>query len=289
MKFEIYTDESYITGERYRSIAAFSLIADYTDAIHKKLNCILDESGVKEFKWQKLKDAKYKFCAIKLIDFLLENIANYDLRVDVVIWDTHDRRHDVQGRDDDANFERMFFHLLKTTLKKRPKNSYWNVHPDQKHGIDWDTVRNCIGAVGKHFEYYRTIFGDFFTDPYYHIEVFSEIDSAITPSCQIADLFAGLSVFSVNSYSSYCKWDSNSMKQQQLPLFSITNQDIKFSNRERARFEVMHYLNKRCKRLKLGVSLKSNKRFHTFDPRKPVNFWHYAPQHENDKAPTRNV
>ncbi|MBW1728619.1 MAG: DUF3800 domain-containing protein [Deltaproteobacteria bacterium] len=288
MKFEIYTDESYISGERYRSIAAFSYNADYKDVVHKELKSILDGSGVKEFKWQKLKDAKYKFCAIKLIDFVLKNIANYDIRVDVLIWDTHDKRHDVQGRDDDANFERMFFHLLKTTLKRRPKNSHWNVYPDQKHGIDWNTVRDCIGSVGKHIEYPRTIFGDFFTDPYFHIEVFSEIDSSITPPCHISDLFAGLNVFSVNSYSSYCIWDSNNLAQQQLSLFSTTKHDVKFSNRERARFEVMHHLNKRCKSLKLGVSLKSKKRFHTFDPRNPVNFWHYAPQHEYDKAPTRN-
>ena len=54
MEFEIYTDESYITGERYRSIAAFSYKAEYKDTIYNDLKILLKESGIKEFKWQKL-------------------------------------------------------------------------------------------------------------------------------------------------------------------------------------------------------------------------------------------
>ena len=243
-------------------------------------------SGVREFKWKKLKDAKHNFCAIKLIDYVLKKISNYDLRVDIVVWDTHDSRHKIQGRDDDANFERMFFHLLKTTLKRRPRNSIWNIYPDQKHGIDWDTIHDCIAAVGRHIEYHTTMFGDFFTDPYYHIESFKEIDSSITPCCQIADLFAGLSVFSINYYSDYCLWKHN-LATQQSTLFPNPNEEIQFSNREEVRFCIMHHINKECKKMKLGVSLKTKKRFHTFNPKNPINFWLYTPQHKYDKAPTK--
>lgn len=141
MEFEIYTDESYITGERYRSIAAFSYKADHRDTIYKHLTKLLKESSIDEFKWQKLKDAKYKFGAIKLLDYVLNNISNYDLRMDIVIWDTYDNR---------------------------------NINPDQKNGINWDTIHDCIEAVGKHIEYHKTLFGDFYTDPFYNCS-FAEI------------------------------------------------------------------------------------------------------------------
>lgn len=281
MEFEIYTDESYITGERYRSIAAFSYKTDHRDKIYKHLTKLLKESSINEFKWQKLKDAKYKFGAIKLLDYILNNISNYDLRMDIVIWDTYDNRHKIQGRDDDANFERMFFHLLKTTLRRRPRNSSWSIYPDQKHGINWDTIHDCIEAVGKHIEYHRTLFGDFFTDPFYHIKYLKEIDSSETPCCQVADLFAGLSVFSINCYSKFCKW-----KEQEQPSLFETEK-ITLSNREKVRFEVIQYLDEECKKRKLGVSLNSNQGFYTYQPKNPINFWRYTPQHEKDKAPIK--
>jgi len=64
MNYTTYTDESYITGERFRSIAAFSFATEKKQEVDSKLKQILQESSVSEFKWQKVKDAKYKFCAI---------------------------------------------------------------------------------------------------------------------------------------------------------------------------------------------------------------------------------
>jgi len=46
MKFEIYTDESYTTGERYRSIAAFSFEGNHKDQIDSELEDILKGSNV---------------------------------------------------------------------------------------------------------------------------------------------------------------------------------------------------------------------------------------------------
>ncbi|MHA1336278.1 MAG: DUF3800 domain-containing protein [Promethearchaeota archaeon] len=281
MNYTTYTDESYITGERFRSIAAFSFATEKKQEVDSKLKQILQESSVSEFKWQKVKDAKYKFCAIKLIDFIINNIDKCNIRIDVIIWDTYDSRHQVQGRDDNANFERLFFHLLKTSMKRRPKNSHWDIFPDQKHGVDWETVHDCLDAIGKHVEYHKTLFGDFISDPYYHIDNFKEIDSKETTCCQIADLFAGISVFSINVFSKYILWQES----QQRSLFK--RETPSFSNREKARFEVIRHLDILSKRKKLGVSLRTNQGFFTFNPKNQINFWRYTPQHENDKAPTK--
>jgi hypothetical protein len=149
MNFIAYSDESYSTAERYRSIATFSFPAESHKYVRGELTEILKESNVSEFKWHRLKDAKYRFCAIKLIQAVVGFVGKYNARIDVLIWDTHDSRHRVPQRDDVANFERMFFHLHSHALKRRPRNAIWKVYPDKRLDIDWDTIAQCLQAVGK--------------------------------------------------------------------------------------------------------------------------------------------
>lgn len=284
MNYTAYTDESYIDGERYRSICSFSFLTEATEEIDNNLLEILSESGIKEFKWQKVKDAKYRFCANKLVNFIVNSIHEYDIRIDAVIWDTFDSRHSILGRDDYANFQRMFFHLLSNSIKRRKPKSNWNIFPDERMCIDWKTVRGCLKSVGTRQEYIHSpLFGGFFKDPHYEIVNFNEIDSQLFPSCQVSDFFAGICVFSKNNYDKYSQW-----KENQLP--SLFKQETpQLTNREKFRFEVMDNLNIKCKKRRLGVSLRKNRCFSTPNPDDPINFWYYKPQHEKDKAPTKNI
>lgn len=167
MFFTAFTDESYIDAERFRSICVFSLPTQQREIIENEISHILKESNVKEFKWKKIKDAKYRFCAIALIDFILNNIAKYGFRIDVIVWDISDSRHNIFNRDDVANFERMFFHLLKFAMKRRPNNACWQIYPDERTGINWDTVKQCLGSVGSWQEHIDLpLLGDFFKDRY---------------------------------------------------------------------------------------------------------------------------
>ncbi len=284
MNYIAYTDESYIDGERYRSICSFSFVKEAIEDINNNLLEILKESGVNEFKWQKVKDAKYRFCANKLVNFIVNSLHKYNTRIDVVIWDTFDSRHTIPNRDDDANFERMFFHILSNSMKRRMPKSNWSIYPDERMGIDWKIIHDCLKSVGHRQEYIRSpLFGDFFKDPYYNVEDFKEIDSQLFPCCQVSDFFAGISVFSKNSYDKYSQWKAN-----QLPSL-FKQESPKLSNREKFRFEVMDNLNIQCKKRGLGVSLETNRCFSTPNPINPINFWYYKPQHEMDKAPTKNV
>lgn len=79
--------------------------------------------------------------------------------MDTIIWDTYDSRHKIQGRDDIVNYERMFFHLLSNTMKKRCRGSKLIIRPDIRVGIDWSTIHDCLYYVGKRQEYNNTIFG----------------------------------------------------------------------------------------------------------------------------------
>jgi hypothetical protein len=286
MKYIVCTDESYITDSRFRSISAVSFLYNYHEEFNLKFERILSESSVSEFKWQKLKDARYYYCAEKILDLVLSSLDSYQLRVDTLIWDTYDSRHSIVGRNDIANYERMFYHLLNNSMKKRTQGSSWYIWPDERCGIDWGSINNCLSCSGNIKEIHNTIFGMFYSDPYYRISSFTENKSHELYAIQVADLFSGLSVFSKESYNLYHSWKSQNIDNN-LKLFNM-NDDIDFSNREFFRCKLLNRFNIHCKKMKIGVSLNSKKCLFTFKPENPINFWHYEPQGKYDKAPIGN-
>ena len=66
MKYTVFSDESYISAERFRSIGAFSFPMNLADEINEQIVSIQSDSNVREFKWKSLKDAQYRFCALKI-------------------------------------------------------------------------------------------------------------------------------------------------------------------------------------------------------------------------------
>ena len=206
MNFIAYSDESYLTG-RYKSIATFSFPEKAHSYIRSELFSILKDSGVTEFKWHKVKNAKYRLCALKLIGAVIGSLGRYDARIDVLIWDTRDSRHRVPGRDDTANFERMFFHLHSQALRRRPRNAKWKIYPDRRLDIDWEAVSLCLQAIGRRIEVVElSLLNSFFADSYYQVQEFSQVESHEHPCCQIADLFAELAVFSKTHYLPFKEW-----------------------------------------------------------------------------------
>lgn len=285
MQYVSFADESYSEDRILKSIAAFSLKFDNFPQINLRLKRILEESGAKEFKWNKVKDAKYQFCARKLIDTVWELIQTDKARVDVITWDVNDSRHKVKNRDDLANYGRMFYHLHSNSLKRRPQLSTWGLYPDEGVKVDWDIVAQCIDARGQQIDAIELpLLGIFFNDPHYTIAHFKEVKSHETPFCQIADLFAGLSIFSRTNYDVYEKWCDFSSTS--LPLFP--KEEPKMTNTQKSRFPILQYFDEGCKARKLGVSLKTNRYLQTPNPNNPINFWFYVPQHGMDKAPTKS-
>jgi hypothetical protein len=286
MDYISFADESY--SKRYKSIATFSFKADFLETVNSYIEKILRESNVeKEFKWERLKNAKYRYCAEKMINSVWDFVNIADARIDVIIWDTHDSRHRVRNPDEMENYGRMFFHLHSKSLQRRPKMSKWQIFLDEGVKIDWNIVGQCLSAVGKQRDFVDlSLFKGFFTNPHYTISKSDliEIKSHEQPCCQIADLFAGLSVFSRTNYDNYEKWLNYTTDT--LPLFP--QEKPKITNAEENRFPILKNFNAGCKQRKLGVSLKTKRSLDTPNPNNPINFWPYIPQHDEDKAPTKN-
>ncbi len=290
LEYIVFTDESSITDSRFPSLCAFSLPLIHYEKVRSHICEILDESSVTEFGWSSLKNAKYYFCARKMLDWLIKNIFKYDLRIDTVVWDTHDSRHKIQGRDDMANYERMFFHLLSNSMKRRSRGSLWHIRPDERNGIDWETIHECLHNVGKRQEYRDTVFGDFLLDPFFIIQSFEEKQSNKEVLIQVADLFSGLSVFSHENYDAYLIWCRQEQNKKQITFdFFGEEEVVTLSNSQQYRCKLLYWFNQECKRYKFGVSLDTHNHLRTFQPNNRLNFWTYKPQGEYDKAPIRKT
>lgn len=283
-EFVVFTDESNIDSKRFSALSAVSMPYEHFSLVNGQVRWIVSTSEVREIKWEKVRNDRYYRCAEELLAFIIKNVQAYDLRVDVLVWDTHDSRHDVFGRDDIANYERMFYHLLRSSMTRRPAGSVWHIYPDERNGIDWDTVRGCLTSVGMRNRLEHTLFGCLYSDPSFLIKTFQERNSEEEPLIQVADLFSGLAVFSYEKYQAYLAW--RHQDKGQMCLFN-TGPTRKLSNGERYRSRLLYQFDVMCKERKLGVSLHEEQRLRTFNPLNPINFWPYTPQGDYDKAPTR--
>jgi hypothetical protein len=285
-----YADESYTTASRYRSLAAVTLSASVADTACRCCQDLLDASEMSEFKWTKLADSRYRKVAIKLIDFIFEMVLGKAMRVDILIWDTYDSRHSVIGRDDVANLQRMYYQLFKNVLLRRwPSGAIWTLYPDENSALDWAAFEGFLDLAA----FDRTAQAELLdalalrirVAREYSISKLEEVESHHAPLCQVADLFAGLGVYSRQAYDKFAFWTRRSSGQLELPLGMDSSPSL--SRSDRPRCFVLDYLNQKCKRHRMTVALDSTRGLATKNPAMPINFWPYEPQSPHDKAPTR--
>lgn len=207
-------------------------------------------------------------------------------------WDTYDTRHSVQGRDDIANLERMYYHLFRNVLRSRwPDGSTWLLCPDENSAVNWIAVRDCLRSVSYKIQDQQAVLpqtGISFDDIRleFGVEEIIPSKSCDEPIIQLADLFVGLAVYSRTNYQAYENSLDATGGQQSLQLSGVPTCG-RLSGPDIQRCQVLQALNSRCKASRLGVSLERSRGLRTYDPSKPINFWWYRPQTMADKAPVR--
>jgi hypothetical protein len=285
-----FGDESHWKGGRYRGLGLVSLKIEDLEPLKAELRAILQESGVTEFKWKNLKSARERFAALKLCEFAVKAACQGRLRVDVLTWDTQDERHQVKARDDVANLQRMYYHLFKNVLRERwPDGCVWRLHPDEHGEMDWLSVQNFLEYAEISIKTVRNlnILWSFkgLVKLEFKITEIVPVISHEEPLIQLADLFAGLGVFSRDRYDKFMLWTTQ--RNSQSSIFPNEGESLESSAAEQERFTVLEAMNRLCKKRKLYVSLDTNKGLKTYKPEMPINFWWYEPQHPDDKAPTK--
>lgn len=288
--YTAYSDESSYTDGQYRSIAMLSIKTSYEKQLNDKVSCLLNDSSISEFKWNKLTGAREKFAAIKLIDFIIEKINQDIMKIDVLIWDMSDSRHaNIKKRDDIQNFQRMYYHLLNHVLNKQSqRESVWFIKPDEQSNIDWDDLKQIVRYSANKNKVF-----DFDPDNLktkicqkFNLEEIYQVCSKSYPLVQVTDLLAGMGVYSRSSYDKYCSFLSQNSGQA--TLFPELEKTIQLSKSDKERCLVLEYLDKKCKLNKLQVSLKTHRGLRTLNKDQPLNFWWYIPQNPHDKAPIKS-
>lgn len=289
-----FSDESNWKTGRFRSLSLVSCATSSLSQLNAELSELLRESGVSEFKWKNLGSARERFAAQKMCEFAIRHASEGRLRVDVLIWDIKDSRHDVPGRDDIANLQRMYYHLFKNVLQARwPNNAVWRLHPDEHTALDWENIASYLERAGEILSIQAA--SPNLTQSSFRIQLHREfrleeihpVPSKDYPLLQLADLFAGLAAFSRDKFDDYTRWLNRAsgfvpLFQEEEPLPASS------TKRMEERFKVLQKFDSLCKEKKMGVSLKRHKGLQTVNPQNPLNFWMYKPQHPNDKAPRRS-
>ena len=256
---------------------------DYCQEVNDTLNGILKKYKIKpkKFKWAYFNSMDKVRALEEFLDYLFRLMANDLVFIHTIIWDIKDTRHDILGRDDNENLSLMYYKLIKNFANDKLKNGdTLTIYPDRNNSIDWTLIEEILPNDGVYNHKELT----FCTVGYSKVYI-KESNTSENSLIQIADIFAGLARTSYDDYDKYEKW----LNQGQQSLFPDEKPDnLDISTKEMHRFKIYKFINKNCKHKSWTVSLKTCKGFSTFDKLKPLNFWFYNPQSEEDKAPLKN-
>ncbi len=175
----------------------------------------------------------------------------------------------------------MYYKLIKNFAEDKLKNGdTLTIYPDQNNSIDWNLIEEILPNDGIN----NTEELSFCTVCLTKVFI-KESNTSENALIQIADIFAGLARTSYKDYDNYEKW----LNRGQASLFPDEEfNQIDISVKDRHRFIIYKFIDGKCKRKSWSVSLKSKNGFYSYDKTKPLNFWFYKPQHEEDKAPFKN-
>jgi len=281
-----YSDETHHNVGRFKGIGVVTAANDVAMQASGEVKAILAAANVRELKWEKLRTARDRNAAIHVADWLFGKLNL--LRVDVLTWDIEDPRHRLRGRDDVANLHRMYHHLMNNVLRRYPSGCTWKLYPDEQESIDWERIHDFLDGAGTKSRFrhnvgmltYRLRF-----EKDFRVVQIVPSKSEGEPLIQVADLLAGMAAFSRTHIETYRRWEERESGQANL----FEKEERTFSGGEREKCAFLSEFRHRCHRCALPVSLNSTSGLRTRDPRTALNFWHYEPQRQGDKAPTRTA
>lgn len=283
----IFSDESgWEKDSRFGCVAKISGTDKHTKELNNFLHEILNTHKRREIKFKSVKGYDAKIVAFEFYKKAFEFLNESKIKIHVLVWDKHDTRHDVKGRSDIENLKRMYFHNLKVMKNHWGIDTNWSFYPDEFTAINWenDVVRYLVDMTLVQKDNSQFDFFDEFKSiqiKYNHVK---ELESDKFPIIQLADLFAGIVRESRLQSEKFMIWYNSKINKNQFSLFE-SEEKVCISKNLKYKFELMYEFKKLAEDNKMGISLKSEKYFKTFNNNKNIFIWHYKPQGEYDKAP----
>lgn len=283
-----YADESHHNAGRYRSIALVTFDAKDEINLASELHEIISATGKSEVKWARVGGERERRAALNLFGWAVRHAARKALRVDVLLWDTQDARHAVLARDDALNLEIMYYNLFKNVLSDRwPHAKLWELRPDENVSIAWDNMHRILASgdgAGRRHQYRLTVQPTGCKLPFEVVGI-REQRSSEQPFVQLADIFAGLTVFSWNNYARLQDYRLQEAKHKQLKLTGPA-EEISLSRRDKERFMLLLDFVSLLKDNGLKIRFGNDGGLRSF-PSETINFWCYERRSQKDRAPVR--
>lgn len=279
----IFSDESgHDSDNTYGAICTVSGHRKNLIELHKTLEKIIVSFNKNEIKFKEVKGGLKLNIAKQFVVEGLNQIQSKNIKVHILVWDKHDKRHTVQNRCDIENLKRMYYHILRQVKIDWKYINNWAFYPDELTSINWkDDIVKYIENTKLYNEsdLFKSVFN--FRFPNYQKAI--EKNSEVMLNIQLADLFAGIVRNSREKKKEYGAFIKS--KQNQISLFDEELYSI--SSNLKPKLELMQYFKDECSKRKLGVSFSKSNYFETYNKKENIFIWHYSPISDFDKAPTK--
>lgn len=280
----VVSDESGTDGSlQYQSIAFVSGDYEQVREFNKTCKNLLTESGLSELKWSKIGKGRMLPASKQALTAFVKQSS---LRVLVLTWNTKDRRHNIPGRDDQANFHRMLYHGLRRNCDWH-KHCHWRWFHDIKSDLKQDEITQYLNGTKEDKGYTKHPKLFVFERSLLRFNPPEQRCSQEVPIIGIADLFAGIVRESCHSGDAMHQYYLEALRVNEPCLELDLADQSEVGRGERARLELGAHLYSLGKEGKHRLSLRQQGRFETPDPRGRFFFWHYEPKSEHDRAPKR--
>jgi len=287
----MYCDE---TGHgRYRGIGVLS---GSQKGLHALRAILAPLCGRHPIEWKKIRNSGRASVAKSLVNAVVDAARSGAIRVDVLLWDTEDRRHAVPDRDDRKNLGIMYYHVLKHVAASWSGAAVWGFYPDRLSCMDWDTLVDCLRHAP--LERKRSLRTPVIFDLggiRLSLGDFNQTDCSIDPLLQVADIFAGMGRESRDHSSELAKCMQllrriDDPTGQMGFAFGPSPEDLETVTSEglRHKLSVIAHLKHVCGIHRFGLSLRDGY-LRTYRRSTPVNYWWWKSQHPLDRAPTKQT
>jgi hypothetical protein len=236
-----YADETQYNVGRVRGLGMVSVRVADALTLRAEVRRILDASNVRECKWERVRSARTSFAAAKLLEWAVERSIAGAVRVDALTWDVEDREAAGRELPHIQRLHHMYGLLLGRILPQRwPPDARFRVLPDKQQALRWERIIRVLPHIGD----------------------VVPSRSGAEPLIQVADLFAGLAVYSRGAYDTYERWSC--APDDARPVLSAS---------DRYRCRLLDDFFTLCKFCGLHVSLRTNRGLRTYDASRPLCFW----------------
>lgn len=285
----IFSDESgWDNSNRFGSLAMISGAFQDTKDLNFELKAILDDRNKKEVRFKGLKNNHAVSVAEEFLNISFQYLITSKIKVHVLVWDKKDSRHDVIGRCDIENLKRMYYKNMMVTKRHWNVNTTWEFYPDEFTAINWndDIIRYLQNTTIQKKDSHPQLFEAFAEMKFPTYTNVRELESNKYAIIQLADLYAGLIRTSRSESERFVPWYQYKKATEQPTLFDM-GVSPSVSNSQLPKFELMYRFKKKADSLSLGINLSKNSYFDKIGKKYNLFIWHYEPQGDYDKAPTK--